>query len=141
MAGEEEFFSGARSDEGGGTPVQDELAAESLDEDDVNSAVRPFEGVSRPTASDRNEVDLLKRRGSSEDDEPKQLINDNDTEEQMSVQRGQSGEADCETEARKQNIEIVSDDRMVGRDKGHSDLVIQGSVPMLGYQCHQIKTT
>ncbi|XP_072558700.1 uncharacterized protein [Paramormyrops kingsleyae] len=83
------------------------------------------QGVSRPTASDRNEVDLLKRRGSSEDDEPKQLINDNDTEEQMSVQRGQSGEADCETEARKQNIEIVSDDRMVGRDKGKRKATIE----------------
>nr|XP_023660039.1 protein IWS1 homolog isoform X1 [Paramormyrops kingsleyae] len=170
MDGEEEFFSGARSDDGGGTPVQDELAPESLDEDDVNSAIRRFEdedceaegeahdnqsndehimqneydlgqgdsdsenglhdshleqGVSRPTASDTNEVDLLKRRESSEHDEPKQHINDNDSEEQMSVQRGQSGEADCETEARKQNIEIGSDDRMVSRGKGKRKAIIE----------------
>ncbi|XP_048842313.1 uncharacterized protein LOC125715113 isoform X1 [Brienomyrus brachyistius] len=163
MTGEKEFFSGARSDDGGGTIVQDELAPESLDEDNVNSAVRPFEdedceaegeahdnqsndehimqneydvgqgdsdsenglhdshlkqGVSRPTASDRNELDLLRRSGSSEHDEPKQHINDSDAEEQMSAQRGQSGDADSETEARKQNIEIGSDDRVVGRSKG-----------------------
>ncbi|XP_048836058.1 protein IWS1 homolog A isoform X3 [Brienomyrus brachyistius] len=170
MDGEEEFFSGARSDDGGGTPVQDELAPESLDEDDVNSVVRRFEdedceaeeeahdnqfndehimqneydlgqgdsdsenglhdshleqGVSRPTASDRNEVDLLKTRGSSEHNESKQHVNDNDAEEQMSVQRGQSGDTDSETEARKQNIEIGSDDRMVGRGKGKRKAIIE----------------
>lgn len=83
------------------------------------------QGVSRPTASDRNEVDLLKRMESPEHDEPKQHINDKDTEEQMSVQRGQSGDADSETEARKQNIEIGSDDRMVGRGKGKRKAIIE----------------
>lgn len=54
------------------------------------------QSVSRPAASNRNEVDLLKRRGSSEDDEPKRHINDNDIEEQMSFQRCKSGDTDSD---------------------------------------------